>query len=69
MPEQTGTMDTATWAALTHQLEDQAHGAPVSDERRAAARRWARSAIARVNTDRRTPEHQAARARALGDAA
>lgn len=69
MPEQAGTMDTATWAALTHELEDQANGSPVPAERRAAARRWARSAMMKIKTDRQSPEHQAARARALGEAA
>ena len=66
MPEPTGTMDTQTWAALTHQLEDRAHGSPVPDEHRRAARNWARSALMRINADRQSPEHQAARARALG---
>jgi len=62
-------MDTETWAALTHQLEDQVHGSPVPDEHRTAARRWARSAMMRIKADRQTPEHKAARARALGEAA
>jgi hypothetical protein len=66
---ETGTLDTASWAELTHELEDQVNGAPVPAERRAAARDWARAAMAQVVADRRTPEHLAARARALGDAA
>lgn len=69
MPEQIGTMDTQTWAALTRQLEDKTNGAPVSEERRDAARQWARRALAKTSADRATAEHQAARARALGTGA
>jgi hypothetical protein len=71
-PEQAAYLDATNGSALVNELlrqrmvreaEERANGGPISDERRAAARAWARDALSKAKALKADPQRQERRRR------